>query len=177
MTATELNALAKEVHENAVKHGFYTPEPEIEATFDNFHRELSEAFDAYAKDKQPFEIYFDEQSNKKPDGIVVELADMVLRILDTSAAIGHKLEPFNILCTFGDSFTFTKFINAAHGLVRNWFDESNGAYVTRYLWPERIIHDIAAASKHFYPDVDFWAVVKAKHEYNKLRPWKHGKRC
>ena len=106
----DLNEFAKEVHANAVAHGWYDNGERSEAEiFANIHSEWSEAFDAYAhglpwyyhhcgdpatKDEicEGFSDCYSRKigwdgdhcfmRNKKPEGIAVELIDGVIRILD-----------------------------------------------------------------------------------------------
>ncbi len=106
----DLNEFAKEVHANAVAHGWYDGGERTEAEiFANIHSEWSEAFDAYAhglpwyyhhcgdpatKDEicESFDDCYSRKigwdgdhcfmRNKKPEGIAVELIDGVIRILD-----------------------------------------------------------------------------------------------
>ena len=84
-----LNDLAKEIHENAVSKGWWETErpfPEIIALC---HSELSEALEEYRDGRPVSAIYFqgDKTGHDKPEGVPVELADCIIRILDYC---GHK---------------------------------------------------------------------------------------
>ena len=106
----DLNEFAKEVHANAVAHGWYDKGERTEAEiFANIHSEWSEAFDAYAHGLpwyyhkctdtatpgvicESAEDCYVRKIGKspdmcfikdaKPEGIAVELIDGVIRILD-----------------------------------------------------------------------------------------------
>ncbi len=98
------------IHANAVAHGFW--EPDSEPTFGEccalIHEEISEAFSAW-RNGEPDEYIKDG----KPEGVGVELADVVIRILDLC---GHM-------------------------------------------------------------DMPLGEILVRKMEYNKTRPYKHGKKC
>ena len=120
-----LNDLAKDIHDNAVKHGWWDKPREFPEIAALIHSEISEALEEH-RNGTPFIYgtcaisrehceYYDrcdkhEPSGCKPEGLVVELADAIIRILDYTAAKG----------------------------------------------------------------IDITAVILAKHEYNKRRPYRHG---
>ena len=110
-----INELAKEVHENAVAHGWWEKPPTLPEALCLIHAELSEALEEYregnpliygtcalaAEDCQ-FSGVCDRVGRPgegegidgpcKPEGIAVELADVILRTLDLMAALGVDVD-------------------------------------------------------------------------------------
>jgi len=124
-----LNEFAKEVHKNAVKHGWWEDNRSFGEIIALCHSELSEALEEYRSENPAFwfekkdEIssmfgeesydkckHFSEWRGEKPEGVAVEMADCIIRILD-------------------------------------WCGKEN---------------------------IDIDSILKAKHEFNKTRPYKHG---
>lgn len=110
----KLNEFAREVHENAVKHGFYEPAPSLPESIALIHSELSEALEEYregnplvygtcalAPEGCKYSGICDRVGNPggegidgpcKPEGVAVELCDAIIRILDTLAYYGVDVE-------------------------------------------------------------------------------------
>ena len=122
-----MNEWAREIHENAVNHGWWETDRELPEILMLIVSELSEALEEYRKgdmmDGRISRMHYYSGGGyvanvptvccKKPEGIAVEVIDALIRILDWCGKEG----------------------------------------------------------------VDVEALVKEKHEYNKTRPYKHGKRC
>lgn len=85
----------REIHALAVEKGWYPngdqrPASELAPVIvANLHGEVSEAWEEYRKGHPLDHIYFREDG--KPEGFPVELADLVIRVLDTCDAIGIDL--------------------------------------------------------------------------------------
>lgn len=120
-----LNELSKEIHDNAVSHGWWDEPRNLLEIAALCHSEISEAVEEYRAGRplayvNKFDgetVYYESDmkswGGRKPEGIAAEMADCLIRILD-------------------------------------WFG-------------------------HEGLDVD--AIVREKMEYNRKRPYKHGKRC
>lgn len=76
-----LNELAKEINDWAVGQGFYEHERNFGELLMLICSEAAEALEEH-RDGRPFdEIYY--KTNNKPEGIPVELADILIRVLET----------------------------------------------------------------------------------------------
>lgn len=102
-----INDLTKDIHANAVAHGWWDQPRSFGEVIALCHSELSEALEA----DRAGQAYVFVRSNGKPDGVAVEMIDCIIRILD--------------------------FCGYAH--------------------------------------IDVEEVLAMKHNYNKTRPYKHGK--
>lgn len=83
-----MRQLQKEIHENAVAHGWYDPPPSIPEALAMVHSEVSEALEEYRAGRM--ETYL--APGGKPEGFPVELADIVIRCLDLAERLGIDLE-------------------------------------------------------------------------------------
>ena len=90
-----LNDWAKEIHKNAVDHGWWDDEPEFPTIIALCHSELSEALEEYRNRQPNFSILRGDVPAKddgKPVGVAVEMADCLIRILDWFGGEGVDVE-------------------------------------------------------------------------------------
>lgn len=87
-----MKELIKDIHENAKAHGWHDTERSFGEIIALIHSELSEALEEYRKDHYENEIYYDTANPGKPEGIPVELADVIIRIFDYCEHAGIDIE-------------------------------------------------------------------------------------
>lgn len=180
-----LNILCDEIHQNAVEHGFYEKEPTFVQIINLCHSELSEALEEYRKGCELTEIYYSEEDfiwnqgvpysdngeKRKPEGIPVELADCIIRILDYCG--WKKIDVEDILKfrrAGNDYYTFPELLAECHCLLSQAYRYKG--LVSCELCLVECVETIEFWCKN--QDIDIWELVKLKHEYNKTRPYKHG---
>lgn len=83
-----IHHLCFEAHEISKSKGFYETPPSIPERIALMHSELSEALESY-REGQPLYFYGEKG---KPEGLVAELADAVIRIADICGHLGVDLE-------------------------------------------------------------------------------------
>ena len=76
---TGINEVAKQIHENAVDHGWWDEE-----------RGFPEVLEEYRNGRLPTEVY--AGNNGKPEGIPIELADVIIRVLDYCGYAGIDID-------------------------------------------------------------------------------------
>lgn len=187
------NEWAKKIHENAVKHGWYD-KPISEAEYEAlFHSEISEAFEEYRRGMP--EVYWNcgitreicapasecdcayyarewecTHRHQEPHGIAIELIDLAIRLLDYAGANDYDVdgEPSCV-----DEFTegFVVMINDLHYTV---YVLANSGYEPLTVRGCLDLISCYCTSK----GLDFETLLSLKHEYNKIRQYRHGgKRC
>ncbi len=175
------NEMIKRIHENAVAHGFH--ELDSELTFGEYcaliHEEISEAFSAW-RNGEPDE-YVDDDG--KPQGVWVELADVVIRIGDLFGALEAELhdetdeyknfyDDIRSTILDGPSEKFSEFTATLHNVISHAdMAKSNSDAI-----PELLVAVIYIFTRADLASIDLDAIIERKHAYNVTRPYKHGKR-
>lgn len=195
------NQFALEVHRNAVAHGWWEGPRTFGEIIALCHSELSEALEEF-RAKRPM-VYcnglgtnkacMDDEcggieclncfTDRKPEGIAVELADCIIRILDW---LGK--EDLNVLALLAEAPLYTMCdvpgpIYAASlgdhiarwhlllSLAYSCWCRSSGSYAAA-LRMALCIHEILEWAKE--NNVDMEKILEVKHAYNRNRPYRHG---
>lgn len=203
----KINEFAKEVHQNAVEHGWWDEPRTVGEIIALCHSELSEALEEYRagrpmiwyqclstddivpcrqKEKCPdwlngmCEI---DAIEKKPEGIAVELADCIIRVLDYMGKEGFDVDallreaPKAVMCdvpvrvyaaSLGDHISrWHLLLSLAYACWCN----SAGTHAAALRMALCICEIVEWAEE---AGVDMEMVLDIKHEYNKTRPYRHG---
>ena len=202
----KINEFAKEVHKNAVEHGWWDEERSFGEIIALCHSELSEALEEYRAGRPMvwYQCLSTDQVvpcmkkectdwrygmceidaiEKKPEGIAVELADCIIRVLDYMGKEGFDVDallreaPKAVMCdvpvrvyaaSLGDHISrWHLLLSLAYACWCN----SAGTHAAALRMALCICEIVEWAEE---AGVDMEMVLDIKHEYNKTRPYRHG---
>lgn len=175
--------IAEEISAWATEKGFWDVKNSWLEECALFHSELSEAAEHWRNGHEPNEIFTTIKDSvvaldgtQKPDGIPIEIADYMIRVLDS---IGHhKLRVIDKTVT-GPSMNFAKcksfldHISVMHfttalGYMMGPDDDRDSAEIAC----SRMLRDAINLSRKF--NIDYMQAIMTKMTYNMTRPIRHG---
>lgn len=206
--ALNLNTFLKEVHDNAMEHGWWDKERRYGEVISLLHSEVSEALEEYRANRP--NVWFPctegnlehnpcnpkdvgdclnyerrercEYRGAKPEGIVIELLDCVIRILDWFGAIGAVMND----CETADDLIakipeglaneikiaeFPEVVAFIHSCITHAYESGEDGDKMGH-------HMMVCMAIIFYwirlQNEDAERLIVLKHEYNKTRPYRHG---
>jgi hypothetical protein len=200
-----LNEMRDKIYQNACDHGWHDEERSIQEYCALFHSEVSEMLEEFRM-QAPKELYFNDDdlypnffindvyenahdasynsfehiSGLKPHGYGIELADLVIRLLDFCGAMKIDFECSKVISDGTDLNSDTglhSFICALHGCINNFMQLVCSPISVKENWHDCIINllDACYAFANF-KKTDLNKMITIKHKYNLTRPYKHGKR-
>jgi hypothetical protein len=166
----DLNKLAAEIHEAAVKKGFWSVEDAEEKHLAKMISELGEVVQA---DRAGI-MYEVEHEGAKPEGVIAELADFVMMVLDMQVQFGNEfpeqdIETWNeheLKEEIGNNAIYSLVILLGANLLNSVCigDEDPVLIMiyTPYKWCK-------------CNGFDLWEIIRQKMAYNESRPALHGR--
>jgi hypothetical protein len=168
----DLALLAQDVHATAVEKGWWEGgERDLDDQFNNYVAEIMEAWEEYRSNRLPTDIYYNEPGNK-PEGIPIELADLLIRILDSCENYGYDLAG-----KVAETYMGLKADTFA-GNIRELWQLVGAASDCLHVLPgfghglERVVAYLLLMCEHH--SIDLAKAVRIKVAFNETRSYRHG---
>ena len=171
-----INDLIKEAHQTAVEKGWWDKPNDFDTQITNMHAELSVAWEEYRNGNGLNDIYYHEsmsmmintKQSRKPEGIPIELADVIIRICDTLGHINYNYEDSISKGILIEYDSFAKFISGCHCYLSKALDHRSYSF----NWFHGLILEIETYC--ILQKIDLTKAIELKMAYNKTRPYRHG---
>lgn len=183
-----ISALIADIHQTALEHGWWADGRDARETVALFHSELSEALEE-ARKGMPM-MYSNPEKPEKMEGVAVELIDCVIRIMDF---MGHYDIPYVAKSQRpvyeAQNEPLPIFVCKLHAIISSVFGpafaDSTDVGINIDNGDVSGIFDIGWCFSNVIDMIFKWlryhgispeSVLQEKAEYNKTRPYKHGKK-
>ena len=180
LTPTVVADLARACHADSVSKGWWEPldTPAEEAAreamrADLIGSEVGEALDALRRPERPL-AYLDDKG--KPDGYLVEVADVAIRALDLLGRLCLRMSADDYICATEYGKQRTNVMDGGKWHHRVWhvlicFTKFNDDFsiVRRCAWIVFLCE--IEAIKH---NADLLHLIQIKRDFNRTRPTRHG---
>lgn len=181
ITPVIVGALARDCHADSVSKGWWEPldtpaeEADREAMrADLIGSEVGEALDALRRPERPL-AYLDDKG--KPDGYLIEVADVAIRALDLLGRVAQRIDTdyANTAICWGQEYLSSndepgKWQHRVwHVINRIAADPNDWGNVRRCAWIVFLCE--IEAIKH---NADLLHLIQIKRDFNRTRPTRHG---
>lgn len=161
----DLQYYIKEANDIAREKGFYDEQRTYTDVTALFHSEVSEFFEAYRAGDPP-----DKHCPQYPS-TEVELADLCIRIFDSAAYYNWQTLCIKMWAPAA-IYTQAQLATNLHNLISKAWENANFTEEMLSYCLSYIIKWFGSNSENTLEEV-----IQTKMEYNKTRPYKHGKKC
>lgn len=103
----QFDELMEICYETAVEKGWHNPSKTFGEQIALFHSEITEALEEFRAGHLPYHVY---EKDGKPEGVPVEFADLLIRVMDTCG-----LYNINLLSTILDKMKYNLTRSNRHG--------------------------------------------------------------
>lgn len=179
-----LNEIMKDIHVNSVAHGWWDNDRSGAEVRVLIHSELSEALEEDRAGRPG--VWYAEGSNK-PEGWAIELIDACIRILDYLGKLGKCFRETSTVDEFTNDFrkvqeknkSFVELLDELHCCIANSYNRLESEALSEYSSFESVTYKRTLGNIFAWLSMNGYdpeELLLLKHEYNKTRPYKHGKK-
>lgn len=171
----KIQRMIQDITDNSEVHGFWDNRREPPETISLIHSEISEALEEYRARPDDLLTVRYRDTDGKPEGFGVELADTAIRVMDWMGHDGMRLSPVSVEDRMLTGYV-PRDLAVLHLEASKVLEEQLAGYdmivrprLCRVLW---LTARIAKMHK-----INLWDLIEEKHKFNVGRPYKHGKAC